>query len=194
MPLVASKKLDACEENLLHLLERYSSHPERREELEHAIWSQHGKKCAVMFTDLSGFSSETRELGAVHALAGVYQRQKQMASLLAAYDGHMMKTMGDSIIATFDDPVQALECGTQMVRSNQKLTVGIGFGQVIQLGNRDVFGIEVNHASFLAEDYGLPGQLLVTQPFLAEVQRTCAVSCALVPAHGDWDAFEVYWR
>lgn len=196
MPIIAAKSLKPCNENLLHLLERYSSHPEHREEVEHSIWKQHGRKCAVMFTDLSGFSIETRELGAVHALAGVYQRQKLLAELVETHDGHLIKTMGDSIIATFDDPGRALECGIKIMHSDtgHLISVGLGFGNTLQLNKRDVFGVEVNHASFLAEDFGMPGQLLVTQPFLVEVQRTFATSCSLVSAHRDWDAFEVRWK
>lgn len=196
MPLVASKNLQSSDMDLLRLLDRYFDHPYQREITEATIWSIYGKNCAVMFTDMSGYSASTRKLGAVHALSLVYQKQKHLIRLLDAYGGHLMKTMGDSAIILFDTAECALECAIQIMRSDESrdLSIGIGFGKVIQMGKRDVFGVEVNHASFLAEDCGQPGQLLVTSSFMDELTRRPRY--APIPGSSwdkTWEAFEVSW-
>ncbi len=42
------------------------------------------------------------------------------------------------------------------------LCVGLGYGQVLRIGDADVFGREVNAASKLGEDIAKAGEILVT--------------------------------
>jgi class 3 adenylate cyclase len=45
------------------------------------------------------------------------------------------------------------------------LGVGLGFGDMLQIGEEDVFGAEVNAASKLGEDIAKGGDILVTEHF-----------------------------
>ena len=49
------------------------------------------------------------------------------------------------------------------------LCVGIGYGHMLRVGQRDVFGQEVNAASKLGEDIAKAGQILITDAVRAEV-------------------------
>ena len=48
------------------------------------------------------------------------------------------------------------------------LCVGIGYGRVLRIGDRDVFGQEVNAASKLGEDLATAGEILVTEAVRAD--------------------------
>ena len=56
------------------------------------------------------------------------------------------------------------------------LCLGIGYGPVILVGDRDVFGAEVNAASKLGEDTAGPGEVLVTEALVSEVGEVLGVS------------------
>jgi len=46
------------------------------------------------------------------------------------------------------------------------LCVGLGHGELLRIGDHDVFGAEVNAASKLGEDVAGPSEILVTQNVL----------------------------
>ena len=51
------------------------------------------------------------------------------------------------------------------------LCVGLGYGDMLRIGDSDVFGAEVNAASKLGEDYARPYEILVT----GEVKKAARV-------------------
>lgn len=168
MPILASTFLHAATEDLIPLLEEYSSTPHLRTQIEAEIWRRYGVRCAILFTDLAGYSGASSAHGVVSTLAYIHGIQKMIFHEISVSEGEVIKTMGDSLIAVFHDASSAMECALRLIRLpqlNRILTIGIGYGDVLKLGNRDVFGPEVNHASFLAENFGLPGQTLVTDSF-----------------------------
>jgi class 3 adenylate cyclase len=81
---------------------------------------------------------------------------------------------GDSMLVIFKRSSKAISCAINMQKLlhnyNQDkpetdkvlLCVGIGFGEMLRIGDRDVFGAEVNASSKLGEDIAKAGEILVT--------------------------------
>jgi class 3 adenylate cyclase len=192
MPLIAKKLLAPSSESLILILEDYLTAGDNRKNLEEKLLSEFCKPSVVMFTDISGFSSSTRDAGIVNSLAFVYQIQKQVALMIEKWNGDILKSMGDSLLVTFTTPKEAFLCSLEMLNFEKKITIGLGFGDVILLDGRDVFGDEVNRASSLAEDVGGPGQLLLSGQFYNSIKADHDVQVSRMDM-GNWDAFEVLY-
>jgi class 3 adenylate cyclase len=143
--------------------------------IDQRIWDLFGENWAVMFTDLAGFSRQTAAFGIIHFLQIIHEQKKLLSPILRAHDGILVKMEADSLLLVFRRAQSAVRCAIEMQRVCQKaserrvpeeqilLCVGIGFGKVLRIGDRDVWGAEVNAASKLGEDTAKAHEILVTQ-------------------------------
>jgi class 3 adenylate cyclase len=143
-------------------------------EIDQRVWDLFGESWAVMFTDLAGFSRSVAEFGIIHFLQIIYESERIFSPCIDQHDGILLKTEGDSMLILFRQPQKALECAISMQKTskiyNQErepteqilLCVGIGYGQVLAIGDQDIFGIEVNTASKLGEDIAKAWEILIT--------------------------------
>ena len=150
--------------------------------IDQRIWDLFGERWAVMFTDLSGFSRRVAEFGIIHFLQVIQQSVRILAPIIASHDGILLKVEADSLLVIFRRPERAAACAIAMQRAlvawNQPLApedrillcVGLGWGDVLRIGDEDVFGAEVNAASKLGEDLAEAGEILVT----GNVKDACA--------------------
>jgi adenylate cyclase len=138
------------------------------------IWQRFGQTWAVMFTDLTGFSRMVAEFGIIHFLQEIHEQRSLFLPVVHAYDGILLKEEADSMLLLFEQPARAIACAIAMNRRSHDanrdrapenkvlLCAGIGFGHMLRVGARDVFGQEVNAASKLGEDIAKAGEILVT--------------------------------
>jgi adenylate cyclase len=143
------------------------------------IWDLFGETWVVMFTDLSGFSRSVQEFGIIHFLQIIYESQRLFIPYIDKYDGILVKVEGDSMLVIFRQPTKAVSCAIEMQRAAKAynedkpdtekilLCVGIGYGRILNLGDYDVFGAEVNAACKLGEDTADSWEILIT-PSVAE--------------------------
>ncbi len=132
------------------------------------------ERWAVMFTDLSGFSRRVAEFGIIHFLAVIQESLRLFSPVIDAHDGIVLKVEADSLLVIFRRPERALACARAMQAAcaaanadrapedRVLLCVGLGYGDVLRIGDDDVFGPEVNAASKLGEDIAKAGEILVT--------------------------------
>ena len=142
--------------------------------IDRRIWDLFGERWAIMFTDLSGFSRNVAEFGIVHFLQVIYEAEQLLMPLIEAHDGILLKVEGDSYLVIFRNPEKAVAAAVAMQRTlitynkgrvaheQVLLGVGLGFGDVLRIGDTDVFGAEVNAASKLGEDTAGAGDILIT--------------------------------
>jgi len=142
--------------------------------VDRRIWERFGCRRAIMFTDLSGFSRQVEAFGILHFLHVIHQQRQLFFPLFAAHQGQVLKEEGDSLLVVFDDIAAAFACAVRMQQltiahnaslapENQVLLcLGLGFGDVLLIGDQDVWGREVNVASKLGEDTARPGQILLS--------------------------------
>ena len=145
-----------------------------QELIDQRIWSLFGERWCIMFTDLSGFSRQVAEFGIIHFLQIIYESQRLLTPCVEAHDGVLLKAEADSLMIIFRQPGSALDAALQMMKvlhqHNQTrapseqvlLCLGLGWGQVLRVGDFEVFGPEVNAASKLGEDTAKAGEILVT--------------------------------
>jgi adenylate cyclase len=146
-----------------------------------AIFARFGRTQAVMFTDLVGFSRLVEAFGILHFLQLIQESEALFLPLITAHRGLCLKREGDSLLAVFDQPRDALACAAAMVAATDAanpgrapeeriaVCIGLGYGTVLRVGDHEVWGAEVNAASKLGEEMAQAGDILVTDPFHATV-------------------------
>ncbi|MBW2462530.1 MAG: adenylate/guanylate cyclase domain-containing protein [Deltaproteobacteria bacterium] len=150
--------------------------------IDRRIWDLFGEDWTVMFTDLAGFSRQTAAFGIVHFLQVIHEQKKLLLPIISDHDGILLKTEADSLLVVFRRSASAVRCAVQMQHACQKvsdrrlpeeqilLCVGIGTGRMLRIGDRDVWGQEVNAAAKLGEDTAKAHEILVTEA----VRGACA--------------------
>lgn len=150
--------------------------------IDDRIWKLFGERWAVAFTDLSGFSRATERFGIIHFLQVIYEMRRLLYPVIADHGGILVKPEADSLLLLFRDAASALRCSIAMQRACQAeserlvdeekilLCIGIGFGDILRVGQHEAWGSEVNAASKLGEDTAKAHEILVTEA----VREACA--------------------
>ncbi|HVU05574.1 MAG TPA: adenylate/guanylate cyclase domain-containing protein [Polyangiaceae bacterium] len=166
--------LTGSEVRLWELIARRAAPGADRAAIDRRIWDLFGERWAVMFTDLSGFSRQVARFGILHFLEIIWEQKRLLLPIVAEHDGILVKIEADSFLILFRRPEVALACGIAMQRACQAwnvgkaeeeqvlLCLGIGFGDILRIGDSDVYGAEVNAASKLGEDRAKKNEILVT--------------------------------
>ena len=149
------------------------------EEIQSQIWSRFGTEGAVFISDMASFSSTSRRSGVCQFLKLIYRARKIIAPIITSNRGVMLKCDADNCYAWFqstDDAIKAsIEMNVALFESNDQvglaeeihLSVGIDYGNVLLVGEREFFGDPVNTASKLGEDLAGRAEVLVTERALA---------------------------
>jgi len=150
------------------------------------------KLAAILHADVAGFSrlmgedeADTRR--ALGELRGAVD------PLIAARDGRIVGTAGDSVLADFSSVVDALNCAVEMQRASRainhplpperrlELRIGINLGDVIVDGD-DIFGDGVNIAARL-EALAEPGTVCISQTVYDQVKNKLALDYRPLGSH-----------
>ena len=140
----------------------------------------------VLFADLRGSTSLFETLGNAAATTVITRNVDEMSRIVRAHKGQVVKTLGDGLMAVFDEPAAALRAASQMHdaqarlaraahgKAALKLQVGVAHGEVVEVGT-DCFGDAVNVAARLLDHAG-DNETLVTSTVIeglagAELQR-----------------------
>ena len=154
-----------------------------KEKIDKRIWDSFGEKWCVMFTDLSGFSRGTEKFGIVHFMQIIFESERLVLPIIDDFDGLLVKSEGDSLLVLFKHPEKAILCCKKIhevlyeynkTKSEEEqilFCVGLGYGDILNIGYADVFGAEVNAASKLGEDTANAWEILVTENVKNEVEN-----------------------
>jgi len=160
---------------LENLLQERNEAPERLAEIDKKIWDAFGRKCAVWVLDMSGFSRLTMKYGITHFLAMILRLQGIVIPIIVGEGGTVVKTEADNVFATFNDVDSAVTASrkiqAELANANKFLpedwdlyvSIGIGYGDILMVGDNDFYGCEVNYASKLGEDIAKPGEIYLTE-------------------------------
>lgn len=183
------------EVRLRRLMEQRSKASEtERALIDERIWDLFGETWTIMFTDLAGFSRRVAAFGIIHFLQTIHESERLLFPVVEAHDGLVLKSEGDSFLAIFRNPRKALQAARSMHellddwntdRPHEELVllcVGLGHGRVLRVGDKDVFGAEVNAASKLGEDEARAGEILATDAFVQAAEVDPATLEALPKA------------
>jgi class 3 adenylate cyclase len=160
---------------LERLLAERNEHPERLAEIDRRIWEAFGEKRAVWVLDMCGFSRLTMRYGITHFLAMIQRLHAVVRPIVLGQRGEVVKTEADNVFAAFDDVGPAVAAArlvqSELATANVFLpedwdlhaSIGIGYGEVLMIGDHDFYGNELNIASKLGEDVAGPGEVYLTE-------------------------------
>ena len=141
----------------------------------------------ILFADLRGSTALFETLGNAEATSVVTHCVSALGPPVNAQGGHVVKTLGDGLMAVFPSPAQAVKSAMQMhdvlagvvARGGEKgastalkslrLQVAVSRGEVVEIDG-DCFGDAVNVAARLLDHAG-DNETLVTAPVLAGLAR-----------------------
>jgi class 3 adenylate cyclase len=151
-------------------------------ELDEELHKKMSRAIAVLFTDIRGSTTFFKIHGDIAGRLMMQRHYDMLFPLIEQHDGTIIKTVGDSIMATFTDLPQAITAAILMQRrlaeynahqSNEdpiRIRIGINYGTGI-IEENDVFGNVVNVASKLVS-LGESEQILVSDSIYEKLQAT----------------------
>jgi adenylate cyclase len=148
--------------------------------------SQSRKLAAILAADVAGYSRlmGDDEKATVQTLT---EYRQVFTEHIHRHLGRVVDTAGDSVLATFESPVEAVECAvdiqTEIARHNRNLAahrqmsfrIGINLGDVIVHEDGTVYGDGVNIAARL-ESLAAPGGISVSGSVFEQVENKLSVS------------------
>lgn len=192
--MVRDELLKSSEHRLWELIAERTRRGVDLKALDRRIWDLFGETWAVMFTDLSGFSRQVEKFGILHFLQIIHEHKQLLSPIIQSHDGILIKIEADSLIVIFRRTASAVRCAVQMqgvIRQfNLKrppetevlLCVGIGYGEMLRIGDLDVWGREVNAASKLGEDTAKAGEILLTKAAVESAEALPGISFERIDA------------
>jgi class 3 adenylate cyclase len=126
----------------------------------------------VMFTDIKGSTEYFEHFGDIAGLAMVHECNDLLRSAIEHHQGRVIKTIGDAVMAAFDDCNEsvraaiAMQCRLRERNANRKsedvlqVRIGLHYGTGI-VKSDDVFGDVVNVASRV-ESIAEAGQVIIS--------------------------------
>lgn len=124
---------------------------------------------ALLFTDLVGFSSWALKAGDVATLELLRAVGAAVEAAVLAYDGRIVKRLGDGLMATFLEPQAAVEAALEAQQGlaaievdgyHPRMRAGIHWGRPRRLGG-DFLGVDVNIAARVG-DAAKAGEVVVS--------------------------------
>jgi adenylate cyclase len=161
--------------DLDRLLELAAAEPERLQAVEREIRECYEETRAVMVVDMCGLSRTTRERGPVHALALVHNVRAIARPAVAASNGTVVEMTADDILCLFESVPHALSAAHEIsaalaVRNagvaaawQVDVSIGIGYGAILNFDCRRIAGAELNLASKLGEDVAGAREVILTE-------------------------------
>jgi class 3 adenylate cyclase/AAA+ ATPase superfamily predicted ATPase len=131
---------------------------QHRQNIDRLIESKYKRPIVILFTDIVGSTQYFEQRGDIEGRAMLSRHHQVMFPIIEKYKGAIIKTMGDSIMASYEDVAAACSCAREMQRTlfreNQKMApedqitirIALHFGKAV-IEKNDVFGDAVNVAS-----------------------------------------------
>jgi len=178
------------------LLDELLAEPGRREELERRIAESFVAERAVLVLDMSGFSRTTQTFGIVEYLLVIRRLRALATPVVAELGGDIVKAEADNLFCLFPSVPAAVAASREIasglegagapVEGGRELyvSVGIGYGPVLLIGDEDVMGNEVNLACKLGEDVAEYGEILLTEAAARELAGAETLDARLVSVSG----------
>lgn len=145
-----------------------------------------GIQATVVFTDMHGSTSVFEALGNVRATDVITQTTSWIAAQCESHGGHVVKTLGDGVLAMFNEQDAAIQAVVSLQRLHHQrlmrspvaarlpIRIGVSWGDVEMVAG-DCYGDAVNVASRLCDLCG-PHQIWASAASLERVPESAGVS------------------
>lgn len=141
----------------------------------------------ILFSDIKGSTAYAEKKGDVEYMSMINRHNSMLFPVIEAEGGRVVKTIGDAILAQFDDPVSAVKAAAGMQRALEndregreeidqiRIRIGLHHGLGL-IKDNDVYGDVVNAASRV-EHLAEPEQILITGSLL-DAAQSAGFQCA----------------
>ena len=168
------------------------------------------RNITVLFTDIKGSTAYFEKFGDSAGLLMVHHCNSMLGKIVEQHGGRVIKTIGDAVMACFEDPLEAISASIEMQEAitadsaakaearRVKIRIGINFGLGFVKSN-DVFGDVVNVASRV-EAAATPEQILISDTLQEAISSSgrfrlrLAGRFSLKGKSEERNLFEVIWR
>lgn len=168
------------------------------------------RNISVLFTDIKGSTAYFEKYGDSAGLLMVHHCNTMLGKIVEQHGGKVIKTIGDAVMASFEDPAEAVAASMEMQEAitadsaakpeprRVKIRIGINFGLGFVKSN-DVFGDVVNVASRV-EAAATPDQILISDTLHEAIATSdrfrlrLAGRFSLKGKSEERNLFEVVWR
>ena len=189
---------DSLPDNIEKLLQE-------RKKIDDMLKEKFTKQVTVMFTDIKGSTSFFESRGDIEGRLMVQKHNDMLFPLIESSQGRVIKTIGDAIMAGFDDPVMAVRSASKMQqtltdfnkgKSSKEqihIRIGVNTGEGI-VEAKDIFGDVVNVAARV-ESLCDPDQILISASVYEGVRKTDDIICRYVTqaqVKGKEEALDIY--
>ncbi|MBN1797371.1 MAG: hypothetical protein JW822_02260 [Spirochaetales bacterium] len=125
------------------------------EEIDEEIKKSYTRPVALMFTDIVGSTEYFEKKGDIAGRQMIQTHNDILFPIIKDHGGKVIKTIGDSIMASFDNPLQGVTSAVKMQKAlalfnkgkpadeKIKVRMGLHFGQAV-VDEKDLFGDVVN--------------------------------------------------
>ena len=160
---------------------------EAREKLDKILEEEFRKEVTIIFTDIKGSTEYFETRGDIAGLSMIRKHNEMHFPTIEAYGGRVVKTIGDAIMAVFDDPASAVRATIEMqnnllyfnkshTKSEQiHIRIGINTGVALHKDD-DIYGDAVNLAARV-ESKAQPDQILISDSVYHAVKDTDDIIC-----------------
>jgi adenylate cyclase len=174
--------MNTARAELDRLLQERNEHPERIDEIDRKIRETFAETNAIMVLDMSGFSRLTIRYGIIHFLAMIHRMNAIACPVIEEYGGKVVKLDADDIFAVFPKVGKAVDASIDILKRLEAVntglpdeldlyaSIGVGFGEVLNMGGQDMFGEQMNLASKLGEDLARRGEIMLTEAAYKQVE------------------------
>jgi class 3 adenylate cyclase len=143
----------------------------------------------ILFSDIKGSTQYAERKGDLEYMSMINRHNRLLFPVIEGEGGTVVKTIGDSILARFDDPVGAIKAAAGMQRAlvrdregrepidQIRIRIGLHYGMGL-IKDNDVFGDVVNAASRV-EHQADAEQIFITD-VLVEAARAAGFECAKI--------------
>lgn len=154
-------------DGVTRILSLDSERPDQAAELERLR-----RNITVLFTDIKGSTAYFEKYGDSAGLLMVHHTNTLLGQVVEKHGGKVIKTIGDAVMASFEDHTEAVAAAIEMQEAivadtadkpearRVKIRIGLNFGLGFVKSN-DVFGDVVNVASRV-ESAASPDQILIS--------------------------------
>lgn len=158
-----------------------------RERLDKILDKKFRKEITVMFTDIKGSTQFFETRGDIEGLSMIRKHNEMHFPTIEAYGGKVIKTIGDAIMAVFEEPASAVRAAIEM-QTNLKsynnvqppsdhihIRIGMNHGVALTKDD-DVFGDAVNLAARV-ESVADADQILISESVYRAVKDSDDIIC-----------------
>ena len=181
-----------------------------RDRIDSILHREFKKEITILFTDICGYTDYTEKRGDLSARAMLQKHNDIIFPIVEKYEGVVVKTIGDAVMATFSNPLPAVKAASDiqegLLQHNVKVDpldrihvkIGVNTGDAL-MDDGDVFGDAVNVAARI-QSKAKEDQILVSERVYRDVCGSDDLLCRLdekVQVKGKAEPLQLYrvvWR